>query len=216
VENNDTVSNAPSFKSRTVARYVPYSPSRKRTLKNWRRKSFASNRTLKLRLPRNDTASVRKLIMKKRGLEAFVKKYRSVSGTTADLCSYLFLGLGEAMEEDVKAYFWDAPKASVSEEFRRILKGKIKDVGLNEFDMDDAEDYVLEMTYFIEWLTDDLVKKHRNLKEDVETYAKHLAALIDRVLTKGKKEFLKKASKVEPEETNDFKSMMSAFHKAHI
>ena len=216
MNSNSSISSAPSFKSHTVVMPRAYSARSRKTLKNLRKKSFANSKTLKFRLPRNDSASIRKLVSKQQALEFLVKKYRNTSGEIADLYSYLFLSLGEAIEQDIKRYFWDTPRSNVSDEFKRIMRTKTKEFGLNELDIDDVEDYVLETAYFIDWLTSDFLKKHRDLKDDVETYAKHLSKLIGEVLSKSRREFLKKAPNVEPEETNDFKNLMSAFHKARI
>jgi hypothetical protein len=139
-----------------------------------------------------------------------LKKYKKADADDEKYSMFLTI-FGEEMSKDIRNVFWHS-KPDFSIEFRDKTKKFLEEAGLQDFDMDDFENYILEMTYFLDWLVK-LASFKPEMKDDIEMYAKQYVQAYKRIYKDIKKILETEVAEEESEDVND---LMKAFSKAKI
>jgi hypothetical protein len=187
----------------------------RKNVRNLEKRSFQSSKTLKRRLGSPVFRNTRQLADRAKKLEKSLRKYDDLEGEAADLYSYLFSLLGETMAEDINEYFFDKKSTSLSGSFRNKVRKYVTEAGLKEFEIATFDDYIRELAEFMKWLAE-LASSHDDIREDIDTYAKHLLALFRTIFIENKKEFLRKVETMDEEESGEIDDLMKAFGKTRI
>jgi len=126
--------------------------------------------------------------------------------------SMFFVMFGEEISKDIKQTFW-GPNNDYSVPFFKQAKQRVVEAGLADFDIDGLEDYILEITYFLDWLEKRSIN-NPDMKDDVETYAEHFVNKYKSIYKEFKRDITKEVS--QEANSENIQDLMKAFTKARI
>jgi hypothetical protein len=208
--NNETVTNNNSKNIKKLGANTRKARRNKGRFNTMRKRSFANSNTIRRWLGQSQHKNIRKLYSIHRSLDYLLRKYNDddTDEEMRNKYSIFFTNFGEEMAKDIKDTFWH----SKSDAFKAKTKKYISEAGLEDFDLDDFENYILETTYFLDWLVK-LSAKNSDFKDDIESYAEHYVKKYTTIYKEAMEEVKKEVVQENPDDLDD---IIKAFSKAKI
>ena len=208
--NDNSVTNNDSKSIKKLGANTRKARRNKARFNTMRKRSFANSNTIRRWLGQTQYKNIRKLYSIHRSLDYLLRKYNDddTDEEVRNKYSMFLTNFGEEMAKDIKNTFWH----SKSDAFKARTKKYVSEAGLEDFDFDEFENYILETTYFLDWLVK-LSATKPEFKDDIETYAEHYVKKYKIVYKEAMEEIKKEVAEENPDEFDD---IMKALSKAKI